>query len=68
MADYPRTKNGKVLRKQLVKQLHDLYHAKKVVKKIVEYKARRSMLFVPSYNKQNVQKAKTVLADTVILI
>jgi acetyl-CoA synthetase len=24
------------------------------------------MLFVPAYNKHNVQKAKTVLADTVI--
>ncbi|CAM3574648.1 aldolase/citrate lyase family protein [Arcobacter aquimarinus] len=66
MADYPRTKNGKVLRKQLVKQLHDLYHAQESGEEIVEYKARRSMLFIPSYNKQNVQKAKTVLADTVI--
>lgn len=66
MSDYPRTKNGKVLRKQLVKNLHDLYHAKEEGEEIIEYKARRSMLFVPSYNKHNVEKAKTVLADTVI--
>ena len=64
--DYPRTKNGKVLRKQLVKQLHDEYHAIETGEEIVEYKARRSMLFVPSYNKHNVEKAKTVLADSVI--
>lgn len=66
LADYPRTKNGKVLRKQLVKQLHELYHAIEAGEEVVEYKARRSMLFIPSYNKNNVQKAKTVLADTVI--
>ena len=66
MLDYPRTKNGKVLRKQLVKQLHEKYHAIETGTEIVEYKARRSMLFVPAYNKHNVQKAKTVLADAVI--
>jgi len=66
MKDYPRTKNGKVLRKQLVKQLHDQYHAVETGEEIVEYKARRSMLFVPAYNKHNVEKAKSVLADSVI--
>lgn len=66
MLDYPRTKNGKVLRKQLVKQLHEQYHAIETGIKVVEYKARRSMLFVPAYNKHNVQKARTVLADAVI--
>jgi acyl-coenzyme A synthetase/AMP-(fatty) acid ligase/citrate lyase beta subunit len=66
MLDYPRTKNGKVLRKQLVKQLHEQFHAIETGTKIVEYKARRSMLFIPSYNKHNVQKAKSVLADAVI--
>jgi len=66
MKDYPRTKNGKVLRKQLVKNLHDVYHAKESGEEIQEYKARRSMLFIPSYNKHNVEKAKTVLADSVI--
>ncbi len=64
--DYPRTKNGKVLRKQLVKNLHDLYHARETGEEIIEYKARRSMLFIPAYNKHNVEKAKTVLADSVI--
>ena len=66
MNDYPRTKNGKVLRKQLVKNLHEQFHAQESGEEIVEYKARRSMLFVPSYNKHNVEKAKTVLADSVI--
>ncbi|MFW3354207.1 aldolase/citrate lyase family protein [Aliarcobacter butzleri] len=66
MKDYPRTKNGKVLRKQLVKNLNDLEKAKITGQEIVEYKARRSMLLIPSYNKHNVEKAKTVLADTVI--
>ncbi|PHO08620.1 AMP-dependent synthetase [Malaciobacter canalis] len=66
MKDYPRTKNGKVLRKQLVKNLHDLEDAKTKGEEVVEYKARRSMLFIPAYNKHNVEKAKSVLADTVI--
>jgi len=66
MKDYPRTKNGKVLRKQLVKQLHEQYNAKESGEEIVEYKARRSMLFVPAYNKRYVQKAKTILADSVV--
>ena len=64
--DYPRTKNGKVLRKQLVKQLHDQYHAIQSGEQVIEYKARRSMMLVPSYNKQNVKKAKPALADSVI--
>jgi acetyl-CoA synthetase len=50
----------------LLKQLHEKYHAIETGTEIVEYKARRSMLFVPAYNKHNVQKAKTVLADAVI--
>ena len=66
MEDYPRTKNGKVLRKQLVKDLHDLERAAAKGEEIIEYKARRSMLLVPPYNKHNVEKAKTVLADAVI--
>lgn len=66
MKDYPRTKNGKVLRKQLIKNIHDMEEAREAGEHIVEYRARRSMLFVPAYNKQNVQKARTVLADTVI--
>ncbi|RXJ81056.1 aldolase/citrate lyase family protein [Arcobacter sp. F2176] len=66
MSDYPRTKNGKVLRKQLVKNIHEQEVALSVGEEIIEYKARRSLLYVPSYNKKYVQKAKTVLADTVI--
>lgn len=66
MKDYPRTKNGKVLRKQLVKNLHDLYHAQETGEELVEYKARRSMLFVPAYNKKYVTKSKTILADSVV--
>lgn len=66
LVDYPRTKNGKVLRKQLVKDLHEKYFADTKGEEVVEYKARRSMLLVPAYNKNNVEKAKTVLADAVI--
>ncbi len=66
LKDYPRTKNGKVLRKQLVKNLSELDQASVNGVEVLEYKARRSMLFVPSYNKHNVQKAKSVLADAVI--
>ncbi|RXJ70344.1 AMP-dependent synthetase [Halarcobacter ebronensis] len=66
LKDYPRTKNGKVLRKQLVKQLHEQYHAKQSGEEIIEYKARRSMLFVPAYNKKYLQKAKSILADCVV--
>ncbi|PLY04187.1 MAG: AMP-dependent synthetase [Arcobacter sp.] len=66
MSDYPRTKNGKVLRKQLVKQLHEQYHSKETGEEIIEYKARRSMLFIPAYNEKFVRKAKTVLADSVV--
>ncbi|WP_320033888.1 aldolase/citrate lyase family protein [Halarcobacter sp.] len=66
MKDYPRTKNGKVLRKQLVKQLHEQYHAKETGEEIVEYKARRSMMYVPSYNKKYVLKSKSILADCVV--
>ncbi|MBL3520120.1 AMP-binding protein [Arcobacter lanthieri] len=66
MTDYPRTKNGKVLRKQLVKDLHDLERAVVKGEEIIEYKARRSMILVPAYNKHNVEKAKSILADTVI--
>jgi len=66
MTDYPRTKNGKVLRKQLMKDLNDLERAATKGEEIIEYKARRSMLLVPAYNKHNIEKAKTVLADAVI--
>jgi acyl-coenzyme A synthetase/AMP-(fatty) acid ligase/citrate lyase beta subunit len=66
LEDYPRTKNGKVLRKQLVKNLHNLENSSISGEKIIDYKARRSMMLVPSYNKKNVEKARTVLADSII--
>ncbi len=66
LKDYPRTKNGKVLRKQLVKQLHEQHHAKESGEELIEYKARRSMIFVPAYNKKYVKKAKSILADSVV--
>ena len=66
LKDYPRTKNGKVLRKQLVSDLNNLEEAKTSQKEIKTYKARRSMLYVPAYNKRNVKKAKSILADSVV--
>jgi acyl-coenzyme A synthetase/AMP-(fatty) acid ligase/citrate lyase beta subunit len=63
--EYPKTKNGKVLRKELIKQLDS--KALPVEQKANEpYRARRSMLFVPAYNENNVEKARGVLADAVI--
>ncbi|WP_024955045.1 aldolase/citrate lyase family protein [Sulfurospirillum arcachonense] len=62
--DYPKTKNGKVLRKELVKQLTS---EKPVESEKVEvYRARRSMLFVPPYNERYIDKSRTLLADAVI--
>ena len=66
LKDYPRTKNGKVLRKQLVKQLHEQHHAKESGEELIEYKARRSMIFIPAYNKKYVKKAKSILSDSVV--
>ncbi|WP_164969145.1 aldolase/citrate lyase family protein [Candidatus Marinarcus aquaticus] len=64
LQEYPKTKNGKVLRKELIKTLnasntHELLPTE-------NYRARRSMLFVPAYNERNVQKSRGVLADAVI--
>ncbi len=64
--DWPRTKNGKVLRKQLVKNIHEQEFADKIGEEVIEYKARRSMMFIPAYNKKYIKKAKTVLADSVV--
>ncbi len=64
--DYPKTKNGKVLRKELTKQL--LEGNKDVVEspKVEPYRARRSMLFVPPYSEKYIDKSRTLLADAVI--
>ena len=63
--DYPKTKNGKVLRKQLVKQLLEEEPVESE-KPADVYRARRSMLFVPPYNERYIEKSRTLLADAVI--
>jgi len=64
VSEYPKTKNGKVLRKQLVKQLTQEEPVE--TKKEDVYRARRSMLFVPPYNEQYIEKSRDLLADAVI--
>ena len=64
--EYPKTKNGKVLRKELIKQIEALGNDPKVSASSDAYRPRRSMLFVPAYNEQNIQRARVVLADAVI--
>lgn len=63
--DYPKTKNGKVLRRALAKTLES---GDVKIEKLptVTYRPRRSMLFVPSYNEKNIKKARSVLADALI--
>jgi len=63
--DYPKTKNGKVLRKQLIKQLLEEEPVESE-KTTDVYRARRSMLFVPPYNERYIEKSRTLLADAVI--
>ena len=55
-----RTKNGKSLRKTTCKTITWAISCKEV-EEVVEYKARRSMLFIPSYKKKQCSKSKTVL-------
>ncbi len=64
--DYPKTKNGKVLRRELIKQLASKSETPVHSKKEETYRARRSMLFVPSYSEKYVEKARTLLSDAVI--
>ena len=65
MSDFPRTKNGKVLRKDLIKQLESKGEEETAFKP-APYRARRSMLLVPAYNARYITKSRTVLADGVI--
>jgi len=65
MDEYPKTKNGKVLRKELVKNIQD-QEAKEDLYKPQTYRARRSMLYVPANNDKYIEKARTVLADAII--
>ncbi len=62
--DYPKTKNGKVLRKQLCKQV--LQEEAVESPKAEPYRARRSMLFVPAYNERFIDKSRHLLTDAVI--
>ena len=64
--EYPKTKNGKVLRKKLVKIILS-QESREDVYKPEQYRARRSMLFLPANNKRYIHKARTVLADAIIL-
>ncbi len=63
--DYPKTKNGKVLRKELIKEIEKSTSNVENYKPIV-YRPRRSMLYVPAYNESNIIKSRNVLADAVI--
>lgn len=63
--DYPKTKNGKVLRKDLIKEL-EKSNTKVETSHDEVYRPRRSMLFVPAYNESNIHRARGVLADAVI--
>jgi len=62
--EYPKTKNGKVLRKQLIKEV--LKEEAVESPKAEPYRARRSMLFVPSYNNRFIEKSRTLLCDAVV--
>ncbi len=65
MKEYPKTKNGKVLRKVLVKDIHEM-EAQKELHQPEIYRARRSMLYTSPSNAHHVQKARGVLADAII--
>ena len=63
--DFPKTKNGKVLRKELVKDIHNQL-ANTDVYQPETYRARRSMLILPANNERYIEKARNVLADAII--
>lgn len=63
--EYPKTKNGKVLRKELVKNILT-QESKTDAYRPEPYRARRSMLFLPANNQRYIEKARTVLADAII--
>ncbi len=64
--DFPRTKNGKVLRQELLKDLQQDSPEQEVFTP-VSYRARRSLLYVPAYNQRYITKSRSLLADGVIL-
>ncbi|NNJ92108.1 MAG: AMP-binding protein [Gammaproteobacteria bacterium] len=65
MDEYPKTKNGKVLRKTLVKDIHELEAQKETLKPEI-YRARRSMLYTSARSIKHINRARTVLADAII--
>jgi len=64
--NFPRTKNGKVLRQELIKELQRGSQEQEVFTP-VSYRARRSLLYVPAYNQRYITKSRSLLADGVIL-
>ena len=69
MKEYPKTKNGKVLRKTLVKDIHEMEAQREAEKELHEpeiYRARRSMLYTSPANPHHVEKARGVLADAIV--
>ena len=64
--EYPKTKNGKVLRKDLIKKIESFDNEIQPTFKPEVYRPRRSMLFIPAYNESNVKRSRVVLADAVI--
>lgn len=63
---FPRTKNGKVLRKELLKQLQQSSELPQTFTPAA-YRARRSLLYVPAYNRRYLTKSRGLLTDGVIL-
>ncbi len=63
--NFPRTKNGKVLRQDLLKGLQQST-GERAVFTPVAYRARRSLLYVPAYNQRYITKSRTLLTDGVI--
>jgi len=64
--EYPKTKNGKVLRKELVKQLLKKEDKPEIIETKEVYRPRRSMLFVPPYNEKFIEKSRSLLSDALI--
>ncbi len=62
---FPRTKNGKVLRKQLIKDIHEQESEKEIHRPQI-YRPRRSMLYTSAYNKDFINKSRAILADGII--
>ena len=63
--NFPRTKNGKVLRNELLKQLQQSTEEREAFAPVT-YRARRSLLYVPAYNPRYITKCRSLLTDGVI--